>query len=379
MSENKMVFHGDLDLRKFHLKWFGLQGRELGSTIPHSFGTNPYNQETSHRTFTDNPEAYLQFIDWCVANKAACWITSQPMRAYNTPFGLEKLFFDFDYHLEKNENMTPSKRKKVDDMTLQFIEELDEEPLIVRTRKGNHVYVFLRRIYEFDERNVEFAKEVFGVLCLSRLKIWKVYSELTEQERKKWKYLDFAPLGDIMRMARVPLTPHEKNGVLCQILDRNLEPTKVRDIDLFKAYGLREDLIREAVELVKNIYQKKIIREQNRIDAGAKSLYKLNGEFRGQMRPCFTERLKIGEMKHQQRLALLMEAWWTYHEIIPKEHMENQLLDICRNFKDFDEKISLSQIRWFLKNKAGKIPPYKCGTLKNLGYCLKSECSLYKG
>lgn len=307
-----------------------------------------------------------------MVNKSACWITSQPMRAYNTPLGLEKLFFDFDYHLKENENMTPTKRKKVDDMTLQFIEELDEEPLIVRTRKGNHVYVFLRRIYEFDERNTEFAKEVFGVLCLSRLKIWKVYSELTENERKKWKYLDFNPLGDIMRMARVPLTPHEKTGVICQILDRNLKPTKVRDIDLFKAYGLREDVIKETVEIVKTYHKQKAIDELKRVEVGTKSFYDPNGEFKGQMRPCFIERLKLGEMKHQQRLALLLEMWWSGYKT--KEAM----LQICRQFKDFNEKESMNHINDFFRHERWKYKPYKCSTLKSHGFCLKSECPFYK-
>jgi hypothetical protein len=371
MAFNDLTFHGNLTLRSFWERWFGNFGRELGSNIPHPFGTNLKGDEKSRRMFTDNIKTYLEFIDWCIVNKAACWITNQPMRSYGVPLGLEKLFFDFDYHLGKNENMTPSRREKVKGMVLSFVDLLDAEPLIVGTRKGYHVYIFLRRTYEVEERNLEFGKEVFGALCLSQLKLNKVYSELTEDDRNKWKYLDFSPLGDIVRMARVPLTPHEKSGLICQILDRNLKPTKIRDIDLFKAYGLREDVIREAVEEVKAYHKRKIVDEWKKVEEGAKT-YNVGNGFKGQLRPCFTERLKIGEMHHQQRLALLMEAWWSGYKT------EEQLMNICRNFKDYKEKTSLEQIRWFLKNKSGKIPPYKCDTIKAHGWCLKRECPIYK-
>lgn len=371
MSE-KIFFHGDLTLNTFWMKWFGLYGRELGSNIPHPFGTCPKGYELSHRMFVDRPEEYLKFIDWCITNKAACWITGQPMRAYNTPFGLEKLFFDFDYHLEKNENMTSNKRDKVKKMVLEFLEELEVEPLIMGTRKGFHVYVFLRKIYEVEEVNLNFAKEVFGVLCLSQIKINKLYQELNDDDREKWKYLDFDPLGDIMRMARVPLTPHEKTGTICQILDRNLEPTKVRDIDLFKGYGLREDVIREAVETVKTFHKRKIVKEWGQVDRGAKSFCKPNGEFHGQLRPCFTERLRLGEMQHQQRLALLLEMWWSGYKT--KETM----LQICRQFKDFNERKSMTQINDFFNHERWKFPPYRCDTIKSHGWCLKGECPLYK-
>ena len=371
MSE-KIFFHGDLTLNKFWTTWFGIQGRELGSTVPHGFGIHPKDYKESHRMFTNDPKVYLQFIDWCIENKNACWITSQPMRAYNTPFGLEKLFFDFDYHLKENEVMTPAKREKVGSMVTKFVEELEVEPLIVGTRKGFHVYVFLRKVYEVEERNIEFAKEVFGVLCLSQIKINKLYQELSEEDRDKWKYLDFSPLGDIMRMARVPLTPHEKTGAICQILDGNLKPTKVRDLDLYKGYGLREDAIREAVETVKTYHKRKIVKEWGQIDRGAKSLYKTNGEFKGQLRPCFTERLKLGEMQHQQRLALLTEMWWSGYKT--KEAM----LQVCRQFKDFTEKESMNQINDFFKHERWKFKPYRCDTIKSHGWCLKSECSMFR-
>lgn len=365
-------FHGDLTLDKFWLELFGIHGRELGSNKPHPFGTCPKGYEKSRRMFTNQPQTYLQFIGWCQTNNVACWITSQPMRGYNTPLGIEKIFFDFDYHLAKNENMTPSKREKVKKLVLKFIDTLDYEPLLVSTRKGYHVYVFLRRTYEFEVRNLEFASEVFGVIGLSLLGMPKLYEQLEECERKRWKYLDFGPLGDIMRMARVPLTPHEATGIPCYILDRSLKPTKVRSLDLFKAYGIREDKVREAVEIVKKHHENKIKEHWKQVRSGVKVFEGGNG-FSGQMRPCFTERLfKFGEMVHQQRLAMLMEAWASGYKT------EEQLMHLCTHFKEYNEGTSRTQVRWFLKNKAGKFPPYQCKTIQSYGWCLKGECPIYR-
>ena len=362
-----------MTLGGFWLSWFGdYYGRELGSNATHSFGTNPEGYESSYRMFTDKPEVYMNFIDWCIKRQNACWITSQPMREYNMPLGIEKIFIDFDYPLKKNQNMTSNRREKVKQQVLEFLEPLDYEPLLVATRKGYHAYVFLRRIYEFDPRNFDFAKEVFGVIGLSLLGMPKLYEQLEEDDRKKWKYVDFSPLGDIMRMARVPLTPHEKTGMVCQILNRKLEPTKVRSLDLYRAYGLREDKIREAVEIVKAYHKKKLAREERRIKSGANDFAENGRRFKGQIRPCFTERVRLGEMVHQQRLAFLIEAYWS--GIRDKE----SLIDLFRGFKDFDEGKTRYFVRYFLKHSPDKYPPYRCKTLEAHGFCLKSECPLYQ-
>ena len=366
-------FHNGMTLEKFYLDWFGLQGGELGSNVPHPFGTNPRGHELSRRQFTQSPKQYLEFIEWCEKQNSACWITSQPMRAYNTPLGIEKIFFDFDYKgLKKNWNMTKIRRDRVKKQVLEFMDMLDVEPFVVATRKGYHVYVFLRRIFQFEPRNFAFAKDVFGVLGLSLLGMPKLYEQLEEEDRKKWKYVDFGPLGDICRMARVPLTIHEKTGLKCQILNRRLKPTKVRSVDLYRTYGLGEDDVVNAVKIVKSYYEKKIAREKRRLNSGTKDFENGNGRFEGQIRPCFKKRLEIGEMVHQQRLAFLMEA---YHSGFKKKY---QLMDLCRHFKDFNELISEKQIDWFLRHKTHFLP-YRCKTIQAYGWCLKRECPMWKG
>lgn len=374
-----LKFHSDLTLEKFWLEWFGQFGRELGSNIPHSFGTNPKGKTLYHRQFSTNPQEYLEFIEWCRQKNVACWITSQPMCEYGVPLGIEKIFFDFDYHLEQNENMTPSKREKVRKQVLDFIESVDNPDglLIVETRKGYHVYVFLERVYEFEFHNIEIAKEIFGVMGLTLLGMPKLYVQLEEEDRAKWKYLDFGPLADIMRMARVPLTLHEKSGVICKILDKNLKPTKIRDLNFYKTYGILEDKVREAAKIVKAYHHGQLVDQWKRVLSGTESLNEENGKFQGQIRKCFTERLRLGEMKHLQRRALLVEAYWAGFRT------EEQLMDICSHFKDFLETKSRTQVRWFLKNdidpqtRICKVKPWRCKTIRNYGWCLKIGCDLY--
>jgi len=370
---SQLCFHGNLTLEKFFIDWFGNFGRELGSNVPHPFGTCPEGHEKSRRMFTDSYKEYLDFVRWCKVNQRACWITGQPMRYYGMPLGIEKIFLDFDYKgLKKNQNMTKTKRDKVKKQVIEFVESLPAMPLIVATRKGFHVYVFLRRVYEFKSRDFAFAKDVFGVIGLTLLGVPKLYEQLEVDDKKKWKYLDFSPLGDIVRMARVPLTAHEKTGVICQILDRNLEPTKIRSLDFYRSYGLQEDSVREAAEIVKDYYEIKAKREQIRIKTGV-NVFSDNGRsFQGQMRPCFTKRLRSGEMVYQQRLAFLIEA---YYSGIQKEE---ELVDLCRNFGDFVDRISRYQVRYFLAHNPEKFPPYRCKTIERLGWCLKSECQIYR-
>lgn len=367
-----LKLHGNLTLEEWWLQWFGIHGRELGSNAKHSFGVHPKGWTESHRMFTNNPKIYLQFVNWCKENNKACWITSQPMREYNLPLGIEKIFFDFDYPLKKNWNMTPRRRELVKEQILEFLDMVDcAEPFIVATRKGYHVYIFLRRIYEFDPHNIDFAKDVFGVLGLTLLGMTKLYEQLDEKDRKRWKYLDFSPLGDICRMARVPLTIHEKTGLQCLVLNKRLKPTKIRSPDFYKTYGLGEDKISEAVKIVRAYYQKRIAREKRRIESGTSDFKNGSGRFQGRIRPCFQKRLEVGEMNHQQRLALLIEAYWS------GRRTEEQLMDICRNFNDFNEMKSRQQVRWFLNRKAGQYPPYRCSTIQRLGWCLRGECPLY--
>ena len=80
---------------RFLLEFFGmLGGRHLGA--PKQF-------------FVDNPNTIFEFIKDCNKNKQPAFISVQPMRAYHVLYGLEKIFYDFDYGKESDQ-LTPKQK-----------------------------------------------------------------------------------------------------------------------------------------------------------------------------------------------------------------------------------------------------------------------------
>ena len=66
------------------------------------------------------------------------------------------------------------------------------------------------------------------------------------------------------------------------------------------------------------------------------------------IRPCFVKALDSGEMCHQQRLALLQEAY-----TIGFRHPES-IIDIFRCLNDFDDSITRYQVNGFSPTKLKK-------------------------
>ena len=377
-------FHEDMNLKKFYSQWFGV-GRELGSNLPHSFGTHPDGRKFSHRMFTSNFNVFLKFIEWTEQNKCACWVSMHPMREYGVPFGLEKIVYDFDYPLEKNELMTLEKKNKVKVYVQSFLDTIECDPLIIETYKGYHVIAFLKKTYEFKPSNIDFATDIFSYLATSvagvdtiirQGKQDKLYCDMTKNDRGRWLYLDWAVCQDIMRMARVPLTVHEKSGLRCNILDRSLKPTKVRSIEYFKVNGVREYEIRKAIEGIRGFCREENERKETKLNNVEQNF---NSQFTNhELRPCFSIRLKTGQMNHQQRLALLSETYYSLDSNVRdnKELVEAKLMEICSQFADYNEGKSLIQVRWYLEHP--KILPYKCSTIRKYGWCLNGECPRHK-
>ncbi len=59
------------------------------------------------------------------------------------------------------------------------------------------------------------------------------------------------------------------------------------------------------------------------------------------IRPCFIKALKYGEMYHQQRLALLSEAYTLGF------HSPESIIELFRCLNDFDYSITSYQVNWF--------------------------------
>jgi len=366
-----MKFHADMNLKRFWLQWFGILGREIGSDF-NSLPPELRKDLPPSRNWTDNPNDLLDFIEK-YNGKYAIFLTAQPMRYIRTKgrrligeaMGIEKLFFDFDYDamLKKKKEVSPEKIEKLKKLVQQevkdFVSRLDPYiPLIVQTRKGYHVYIFLRRIYTFEKKDFDFAKEVYKELQMRII-------------QGEYKTLDMHIIGDIMRFSRVPLSIHQKSGKACQIVNANLKADKIRSLDFYRAYGIPESVVEMVVRSVQRKMRERHEREEERVKEAGSRMLGSNGRFTGTIRPCFKKKLDDGEMCHGQRLALLVEA---YNSGL---HTEDALVDLFRSFKDFKEETTRYQVRWFLDHQPDKYPPYRCSTIMEKNWCLENKCPLY--
>lgn len=334
----------------FGLNGFGSIGRELG--------TNKEGKEKLgfNRKFTDNPQDIVSFIKDCTEHKVPAWITAQPFRKYGIPFGIEKVFWDFDYEEKETD------KKAVRDEVKKFVARLNPmTPLISETFKGYHIYLFLWNTIG-GTSDVEWLKRLYTTL-----------QKMLTPRDLELKYMDKSVIGDIMRMARIPLSIHEKSGKLCRILNPDMEYCKVRSPDYYRVHGVGERLVREAVKQATEEQEREKHRS-HQIETIGNNIPKGKG---GNIRPCFLVRLEAGEMKHILRLALLIEAYWC------GKRTRRELIDLYRPLHDFDEQVTSTQVDWFLEKKVPYIEaglkPYKCSSLMKHGFCLESEaCPIWR-
>lgn len=396
----EIKFHGNYTIKDFWLDWFGIiGGRELGTN------------KKPHRNWTDNPDDLLDFIEMCELEHEEgdhcrpCWISSQPMRLkkekvsadgfkrrIGETMALEKLFYDFDDKWKKCKSCGKEgwdlgikgkdKKKRcpkcdalmtkdcahprldvVGEEVKRFIRSMPSKPkpFIVRTRKGFHVYLFLRRIRIFQKSQFWQAKELYEALQ-------RYFINTAEGE---YIMLDNLIIGDIMRFARVPLTIHEETGERCLIVDEELKVTKVRELDFYKKYGIMDSIVDGVVEEIKKKDDEKTTEKHGKMKYIANGGQK--GGFTGNIRPCFMSYIESGVMCHQHRLAFVIEAHFAGKT---GEEICNYFKD---NFGEYDEDLTLYQVTWQLKKiKRDHLLPYKCETLRRLGWCLEKECPRWK-
>jgi hypothetical protein len=331
---------------QFLLEFFGSFGRDLG---------NP------ERWFTDNPNDIFSFIEECAENKAPAFISVQPEKDKAQPLGIEKVFFDFDYCKKSDllaEAETQKLKSELRDEVKVFLKQLGTlniKPLVIRTRRGYHVHVFFDSVYEIN-RELEFWKQVYKQLQLALL------------QDHDYRFIDYAVVGDINRMCRIPFSIHEKSGEECLAVDSNLEDDKVRGVEYFKLYGLKQKDILAAMDKAHEF--RKTLREK-RINYVPKTL---SFESSDGIRPCFLKALNSGEMCHQQRLALLQEAYSLGF------HSPESIIDLFRCLNDFGDSITRYQVNWFFTNKVEKneVRPYSCQTMQKYGWCLGEGCTRSK-
>jgi len=387
-------FHGDLTKEKFFLEWFGLiGGRDLGT-----------NKEP-HRKFTDNPEDLLIHIKECSKERRPIWVSTQPTRLLHKEMvgeamAIERLFFDFDdnsKHCSKcdeyihKDNLVSEtiNGKKVGGLCPKCKSECVEKPrieliakevarfldgvkrtcrsegfvptpFIVKTYKGFHVYYFLTDIFKFEPVNLEKAKELYELLQKNMM-----------DNTYPYEFLDTHLLGNINSMARVPKTPHEKTGEICEVLDENLEITKIRHLDYYRSYGVPTSFVKRTIEIMNKRLTKKQQEEKEDLEKFEKNVPNGNGngvEYGHGIRPCFKARMEKGEANHAFRLAWLSEIYYNGYNTIDK------MIELCRQtWSDFKEKISRQQVEDYFKHERYLYHPYKCATIREKGWCLGEE------
>jgi hypothetical protein len=336
------VMENHITKEQFLIEFFGSFGRDLG---------NP------ERWFTDNPNDIFSFVEECSENKTPAFISVQPVKDKAQPLGIEKVFFDFDY-CKKSDSLTESETQKrrldLRDEVKYFLRQLGArniKPLIIRTMRGYHVHVFFDSVYEVNQE-LEFWKQVYRQLQLALL------------QNHDYRFIDYAVVGDINRMCRIPFSIHEKSGEECPVVDNHLELDKVRSVEYFKLYGLKQNNILSAMDKARKF--RKALKEK-RVNFVSK---KLSFESSEGIRPCFVNALNSGEMCHQQRLALLQEAYSLGF------HSPESIIEIFRCLNDFDESITRYQVNWFFTNRVNKneVRNYSCRTIQKYGWCLGDQC-----
>jgi hypothetical protein len=313
---------------KFLEEWFGVDGRELGCP---------------ERFYTEDPSDLLRLVETCRATLQPCYISVQPYKARDVPCALEKLYYDFDC---KEDPVVAWKD------ACKFAEALkkyyDVEPLTVYSgRKGFHVYVFLKQTAYIGEAPLAFAKQVYEELQTRLVKGLKLPT------------LDPQPMGDIKRMARVPLSTHEKTGSLCVPVDSEKKPFVPESLDTYRTLDakLLAPLVKE-------------LKTREKTASLKASKFPKNHKFHKGIRPCITAALEKqleGGGEHLMRLAIAIEH--LHLGMKPSE-----IAPLFQSQSDYDYGKSLGFVE---DAKKRGYKPFKCRTIRELGFCLP-DCRKHK-
>lgn len=405
--EKEMSNDNHISKEEFLIEFFGSFGREFG---------NP------KQWFVNDPLQIVDFIQYSKEKKLPAFMSVQPRRKHYDVLGFEKIFFDFDFadktfikkldrelvdkeidalikngslteeqretyikeHTDKDKSLILSeesktkkheildeRKKALPDEVKRFVRNIinpcDDDvlpitPLIIKTNKGYHVYIYFDSIYEIDE-NTDFWCEVYGTLYRSFYR-----------DGNKYRFIDTTSETDIFRMSRIPFSIHEKSGIECIIVNENLEPTKIRGIGYFKLHGLRKKDLMKSIFTTRELLIKKKLHEKIKNDFKEYQSPVSGTGYVGRVRPCFIKALEVKEMPHKMRLAMLLEAWYKENK-----HSKEQLIEVFRPLNDFDEKKTITQVEFFLDKKIyNKFKPYSCDTMIKENWCLQDKCPKYK-
>lgn len=319
----------------FWSAWFGVHaGREV------------FHAGLKDRLFLDRPMQLYDYIEECELLGLPAYMSVQPFKARDHVFGLERLFFDFDYEEDLRRAWSEAK-----DFAIKIEKFYGAKPLLVFSGcKGFHVYVWLWKTVQIRRGGQRRAKEV--------------YKRLQEMLLKGLKYetCDPQPLGDIKRLARVPYTRHEKTGALCLPLTLEGQQLQVLPsaIEGYRNHGLGPHIFRN---VAKELQKPKKKRSAHIM----KAILKLSNR---KVRPCIEVALETPldeQHGHLMRLAIATEY-------LNQGYAVEEVVQLFQGQADFNEE----KTRYFVKDAQAKgYKPFKCGTIKTLGFCL-DNCPILK-
>jgi hypothetical protein len=300
-----------------------------------NYGREVFNGD---RTFLNSTAAFEEYIAWCMRNRAPAWMSVQPFNGRNSVSCVEKLFFDFD-----SADLSLA-WKEANTLATVLQQSYGAKPLICFSgSKGYHVYVWLQKTAHFD--SAQTAKAFYQTAQELLLK------------GLSFQTLDRQTLGDIKRLARVPYSIHEKSLKPCTPINADQQSLILNSVTPFKEQGLTEDFCR--------LCQSKIRQKPRRFT------YHYNWARHGQIRPCIDAALCAdlsGTAGHSMRIAIAAE-------FLNKGFSAEQTAELFSNQTDYNFEKSLYYIRDI---SARNYRPYKCATIRKLGFCLKN-CSRRNG
>lgn len=347
---------------EFLLEFFGNFGRDLGDPAQH---------------YTNNPQDIFPFMAKCAKEKKPAFYSVQPRTAHGVVYGLEKLFFEFDWAHENEELTEEELEVRKAELPLEvkrfvsiIIEDFKMQPLMMKSRRGYHIYVYFDMVYQISKKE----------------HLWKIVYRNLQQRflthyetkfMKPMKYCDDATFGDIKRLGRIPLSIHQKSGEKCVIVGADLKPDKLRSIAYYHLYGLKLRDLKQAVNFASRFLERKVKIAEKRKKFKNERWENVHG-FIGAIRPCFKKCMDNGEMCHPQRLALLLEAYHTDDRYKTREGM----IELFRCFGDFDgdnpsRSKCRNQVNWFFDQEKYRVNPYRCETIQSFGWCLYENCPIF--
>jgi len=316
------VLEHKLFLEDFWREWFNVE---------YGFGREVFQDKT--RVFIDSSERFIEYVKWCKATRSPCWMSVQPFKDRNQVFTVEKLFFDFDGF--------PLKAwKEASTFTRHLKQYYGAETFLVFSGcKGYHVYVWLNNPQRFKEGR--------------QAKMFYATAQKLLLKGCKFETLDPQPIGDVKRVSRVPYTTHEKSGNPCVPLTLNHAPLLVSSLKGFRERGLSPHFV-------------KLCLKQMQKETDRRRLTLPPRNVKG-VRPCISAALDKqleGQGGHLMRLAIAVE-----HLHLGMKPSEVAALFQSQSDYSYEKSLGFAEDA----QKRG-YKPFKCKTIRELGFCLTDCC-----